>query len=269
MYIFNFTKPIGKGGNGTVYEAIRKQDNLKVVIKQISKRKTNIPLEDFPEITYLKKLRGTRGIIQLIDYCESPTDYIIVMETLESCTDLWNFLTTHTYLKERVAHCIFKQITIAVDSCLKKGIVHTDLKAENIIINTTNLKIKLIDFGGSKLNKQGYYTSFSGTIDFAPPEVHSHNQYTAQGIISWTMGTILYNMICGNVPFDKPDQIHQKYKNYEHDMKAEIHSIRTKDISPQCIHLIIKCLQKEERYRYNINQIWAHPWIQYGMHTNV
>ena len=268
-YIFDFSKPLGSGGNGTVYPAKRRSDNLSVVVKQIPKSGTKIEIDLLSEVKFLKRLRGVNGIVQIIDYCDSPQDYLIVMDTMDNCMDLFSFLNNQDLLYEDTIHYIFKQTIVAVETCLRKGIVHTDLKTENIIINTMTHNIKLIDFGGSKTARYGHYKNFSGTIHYAPPEVLVQNIYTAQGIISWTMGTILYKMVCGDIPFSKPNEIFEKYENYEKDMTTDIISTRQKEISSSCIHLITKCLQRQEKFRYKVNQIRAHAWVQYGKHTDV
>ena len=95
------------------------------------------------------------------------------------------------------------------DEC---GILHRDLKDENILVNVNSLGIGIIDFGCStQWNTHFRYNQISGTPEFFPPEVYLNQSYNAESITSWSIGCLLYILLFGDLPFDtKQDIINAK-----------------------------------------------------------
>lgn len=87
----------------------------------------------------------------------------MVLERPVPCEDLVGFLDRHGgTIEEDVASVIMQQATLAALTCCQRGVLHRDIKLENLLINLNTLEVKLIDFGcGEILNNEGY-TSFSG-----------------------------------------------------------------------------------------------------------
>lgn len=117
----------------------------------------------------MMKTNNIPGVIQLIDYFELPDCFMIVMERIGApgtCKDLFDFISDFGPIKEDLARVIFKQIITTVIQVHKAGVVHRDIKDENILIDTRTYKVKLIDFGsGAKLHNE-IYSDFDGTIIF-------------------------------------------------------------------------------------------------------
>ena len=88
----------------------------------------------------------------------------------------------------------------------KQGIVHRDIKDENIIVNEFGV-IKLIDFGSAGYTKQGPFDVFVGTIDYASPEVLRGEKYEGKPQDIWALGILLYTMIYKENPFYNVDEI--------------------------------------------------------------
>ena len=150
---------------------------LQVAIKSVSK---NRPLVLLPpdskhdrerfvpvEMALMMKTNSIPGVIQLIDYFELPDCFMIVMERIGApgtCKDLFDFISDFGAIKEDLARVIFKQIVTTVIQVHKVGVVHRDIKDENILIDTRTYKVKLIDFGsGAKLHNE-IYSDFDGTF---------------------------------------------------------------------------------------------------------
>ena len=88
------------------------------------------------------------------------------------------------------------------------GIFHRDIKDENILINTQTLEVKLIDFGcATEADQNSTFKIASGTPEFFPPEVFTKNEYKAEPSTSWALGTLLYVIVIGDIPFEKSENI--------------------------------------------------------------
>ena len=139
---------LGKGGGGMVFSGIRKPDNLRVAIKRIErkglKRTTTdgVPIE----ISLLKKVLDISGIIKMIEHFNHFGYDYVVMEQFGT-SDLFDWITLNGPSDDHTARIIFGQVVKIVNKCFNQGIVHGDIKDENILINPATLEIKIIDLG--------------------------------------------------------------------------------------------------------------------------
>ena len=103
---------------------------------------------------------------------------------------------------------IFKIVTHCIQMRNKSRVLHRDLKDENILISTKSLEVKIIDFGcATEWDENRIYTSLSGTPEFFPPEILKNQNYLAEKSTVWSLGTLLYILVTGDVPFDSEKEI--------------------------------------------------------------
>jgi len=258
---------LGKGGNGSVYAGYRNSDHFPVAIKVVGKKRlvrgtVNQKNVEIPiEVALMTKARHIKGVIKLIDYSELPGDcFALVMERKvndinDKSKDLFDFITDRhreKELNEELARKIFRQIAETVSDLKKLDILHGDIKDENILINTQTHDIKLIDFGaGTKSIEDKFYTTFCGTRIYAPPEWIKHRWYTASGLNVWSLGVLLYNLLCGDIPF--------KTENDTIDGKVSFPPIL--NLSDSVKDLIRGCLTVSTQDRFNLQDVLNHPWL--------
>lgn len=118
----------------------------------------SVPLE----ISLLEKVANVSGVIRMLDWYEVQDSFIIVMERPETVKDLFDFITDRVVLDERLSRLFFRQIIDTVAACHKAGVLHRDIKDENILVDLRTLTLKLVDFGSGAYLKSSTYTDFSG-----------------------------------------------------------------------------------------------------------
>jgi len=246
---------LGRGGFGTVYAGIRVIDGACVAIKHVAKNKvtewTTLVGRKVPmELKLLHSVQNVDGVIKLLDFYERNDSFIYVMERPSDCKDMFDFITEKKYLEENLARNFFRQIVQTVLACHSKGVIHRDIKDENILVDMVTGKLKLIDFGSGALHKEEAYTDFDGTRVYAPPEWLVSGSYHGGPATVWSLGVLLYDMVCGDIPWEKDVQI------------CTGHLLFTRKLSSECRDLITRCLTRSVEERIDINYILQHPWMQ-------
>lgn len=155
----------------------------------------------YKEANSIKKLRH-KNIVELYHAFVEGKQLIMIME-LASGGELMEYVSKRGKLSEIEARKILIQIVNAIQYCHSHGVVHRDLKLENILFrDVEDLTVKVIDFGIS-----GVCTTFqadavdAGTIAYMPPECFEANAVTSPALDIWAIGLMFYAMLYGTLPF--------------------------------------------------------------------
>ena len=261
---YELKEVIGKGKFGVVNLGIHKKTQQQVAVKIINKDSIKT-LED-KELVRIEigilKLCHHPNVVRLLDHLENEDYIFIVTEYIEGGTLGQYFKKKNFNFSERQASSIMSQIANGVKYLHKYGIVHRDLKPDNIMITQQNDFgiIKIMDFGLSKIvSTQEKMVDGYGTLSYVAPEVLLRTPYNKEVDI-WSMGIILYYMLCGHLPFkgNKEVIIAEKIVNDDLEFDEEEWEVRSKRVR----ELIVSCLKKEPEERITIDDFLNHPWFK-------
>ncbi|KAH0154458.1 kinase-like protein, partial [Aureobasidium melanogenum] len=243
---------IGKGSFGKVYLASHKLINgSKVVLKSAKKDDANLAREIHhhrqflhPHIARLYEVIVTESLVWLVlEWC--PGD------------ELYNHLLEHGRMEENKVQKIFTQLVGAVSYVHSKSCVHRDLKLENILLDKHG-NVKLVDFGFTR-EYQGttsYLQTWCGTVCYSAPEMLKGEKYAGEKVDVWSLGIILYALLCGELPFDEDDENDTKQRILKEDPKyPEYVPEGAKD-------LLSKLLSRRPLLRPPLADVLRHPWLQ-------
>jgi len=250
--LYAVKEEIGRGGFGVVYAAERKSDGLEVAVKEVSKDMDTLTNNNVPlEVALMQQVNDVPGVIKLLDYFVTTDSFYVVMERFAS-KDLFDFISEQGPLPEALARDLFMQLVDTVSECHEKGVVHRDIKDENILIDMNTFKTKLIDFGSGAHLEKGVYQEFKGTRVYSPPEWINSGTYTAEALTVWSLGILLYDMVCGDIPFESDDEI----------CAGRLVWFKQLNLSSQVKDLISGCLALQPGKRITLDQIQEHPWVR-------
>ncbi|CAD6185154.1 unnamed protein product [Caenorhabditis auriculariae] len=253
---YDIEKTIGRGNYATVKLASHKVVRNKVAVKMIDKRRmdANTLIKIRREIDILKSLNHPY-IIKLYQVMETENTIYLVTEYAAN-GEIYDQILQRKKLSEDEARWKFWQMISAVEYCHKKGVVHRDLKSENLLLDEKG-RIKIADFGFSNhFAEDTLMQTYCGSPPYAAPEVFEGKAYYGPHVDIWSLGVVLYVMVSGSMPFEA----------------ATLYQLREKVLSGQyrvpffmscdCENLIRRMLAVDPAKRANMDYIKNHKWMQ-------
>jgi serine/threonine protein kinase len=247
---FQILRELGHGGMGVVIQAYDKQLKEQVAIKVLS------PLLscDAQAVERLRReVSAARrithpNVIRIHDISEVSGLSYVSMEYFEG-VNLKEFLRQNGPLSIALMHQIVSQICDGLQAAHDQGVIHRDLKSQNIIINRNN-QIKIIDFGLARSERLDGMTAtglIMGTPEYMAPEQVAGKVVDERADI-YSFGIILYELMTGTVPFTGESAISVGFKQIKDDPPSP-RSLNP-SIPEELEGVILKALQKEPSQRY-------------------
>ncbi|KAM4620542.1 hormonally up-regulated neu tumor-associated kinase homolog A [Polymixia lowei] len=256
-------RKLGEGSFAKVREGLHALTGEKVAVKVIDKRKAkkdSYVTKNLRREGHIQQMIRHPNITQLLDILETENSYYLVMELCPG-GNLMNRIYDKKRLDERETQKYVRQLVMAVEHLHRAGVVHRDLKIENLLLDEQD-NIKLIDFGLSNCaGILGYSDPFStqcGSPAYAAPELLSRKKYGPK-VDVWSIGVNMYAMLTGTLPFTVEPfslrALHQKMVDKEMNPLPP-------SLSTAAICLLKKLLEPDPAKRPNIHQVMADSWLQ-------
>lgn len=277
---------MGNGSYASVQTYRNKGSGEEYAVKMIEKSDSLSRSKVFKEIEIFHICHGNENILNLVEYFEEEDRFYLVFDKMKGGTLLAN-IERRGHLCEREASLVVRDIAKALDFLHSKGIAHRDLKPENILCERLDevVPLKICDFDlASGINCDGDGTMTPelltpvGSAEYMAPEVvdawvGDSFSYDKRCDL-WSLGIILYIMLCGYPPFygqcgedcgwnrgeacqDCQEMLFSRIQDGHYCFPSEEWS----SISSSAKDLIRHLLVREPRKRYSAADVLKHPWV--------
>uniref|UniRef100_A0A667YRU7 Maternal embryonic leucine zipper kinase n=1 Tax=Myripristis murdjan TaxID=586833 RepID=A0A667YRU7_9TELE len=247
---------IGSGGFAKVKLGRHILTGEKVAIKIIDKKDIG---DDLPrvkvEIEAMKNL-SHQHVCRLYHVIETAAKIYMVLEYCPG-GELFDYIIAKDRLSEEETRVFFRQIVSALAYVHSQGYAHRDLKPENLLIDESH-NLKLIDFGLCAKPKGGLgyeLMTCCGSPAYAAPELIQGKAYIGSEADVWSLGVLLFALLCGYLPFDDDNcmVLYRKITRGKYD--------NPRWLSPGSILLLNQMMQVEPKRRLTVKQLLDHPWV--------
>ncbi|XP_028846560.1 myosin light chain kinase, smooth muscle isoform X1 [Denticeps clupeoides] len=258
--LYDVDERLGSGKFGTVFKLVEKSTKKvwagKFIKAYSAKEKDNVR----EEISIMNDLHHPK-LVQCVDAFEGKSDIVMVMELISGGELFERIIDEDFELTEREVIKYMRQIVNGVNFIHKQGIVHLDLKPENIMcVNKTGSRIKLIDFGlARRLENAGTLKVLFGTPEFVAPEVINYEAISYPTDM-WSIGVICYILVSGLSPFmgDNDSETLSNVTSATWDFEDEAFD----EISDEAKNFISHLLKKDMKARLTCDQCFEHTWLK-------
>ncbi|XP_072581338.1 myosin light chain kinase, smooth muscle isoform X10 [Vulpes vulpes] len=256
---YDIEERLGSGKFGQVFRLVEKKTGKiwagKFFKAYSAKEKENIR----QEISIMNCLHHPK-LVQCVDAFEEKANIVMVLEIVSGGELFERIIDEDFELTERECIQYMRQISAGVEYIHRQGIVHLDLKPENIMcVNKTGTRIKLIDFGlARKLENAGSLKVLFGTPEFVAPEVINYEPI-GYATDMWSIGVICYILVSGLSPFmgDNDNETLANVTSATWDFDDEAFD----EISDDAKDFISNLLKKDMKNRLDCTQCLQHPWL--------
>ncbi|NXW53656.1 SNRK kinase, partial [Eurystomus gularis] len=256
--LYDLDKTLGRGHFAVVKLARHVFTGEKVAVKVIDKTKLDALATGhlFQEVRCMKLVQHP-NIVRLYEVIDTQTKLYLILE-LGDGGDMFDYIMKHEEgLNEDLAKKYFAQIVHAISYCHKLHVVHRDLKPENVVFFEKQGLVKLTDFGFSNKFQPGKkLTTSCGSLAYSAPEILLGDEYDAPAVDIWSLGVILFMLVCGQPPFQEANDSETLTMIMDCKYTVPPH------VSKECRDLITRMLQRDPKRRASLEEIENHAWLQ-------
>ncbi|KAJ7125654.1 kinase-like domain-containing protein [Mycena crocata] len=269
---FNWVKGeiIGKGSYGRVYLALNAFTGELMAVKQVESPQTASDRANSRQIEVVEALKFESEILKNLDH-PNIVQYLGFEETLENLNIFLEYvpggtigscLLKHGSFDEDVTKWFTVQILAGLEYLHSTGILHRDLKGDNILVETSGI-CKISDFGISKREdvKGQAFTELRGTIYWMAPEVVDSNKRGYDSKIDiWSVGCVVLEMWTGERPWVGEEVISVMLKLYKDNVSPPVPSRLT--LSEMAMDFYNECFAMNPQARPMAGVLRQHPYLE-------
>ena len=240
---------IGTGGMADVYKAKDHKLNRFVAVKVLKKefREDKVFISKFRVEAQSAAGLAHANIVNVYDVGEEAGINYIVMELVEGIT-LKEYISNKGRLSAREATSIALQISAGLEAAHNNGIIHRDVKPQNIIISTDG-KVKVADFGIARAASTNTINSGAmGSVHYSSPE-QARGGYSDEKSDIYSLGITMYEMLTGHVPFDGDTAVAVALRHLQEELRGPKELVP--EIPESTNRIVMKCTQKSPDRRYS------------------
>lgn len=269
---YEITELIGEGGMADVYKAVDVVDGKEVAVKILKKEfaESEEFLRRFRNESKAIAVLSHPNIVKIYDVGFSEKIQFIVMEYIDGIT-LKEYMESERVLNWKDSVHFVTQILRALQHAHERGIVHRDIKPQNIMMFTDGT-IKVMDFGIAKFAREEGRTATDqaiGTVHYISPEQARGDVTDAKSDL-YSVGVMLYEMLTGQKPFDTDNPVSIAVMHMQN--IAELPRHINPDIPEPIEEIIIHAMEKNPNDRYqtanemirDIDRFKADPYVNFG-----
>uniref|UniRef100_A0A1B6F977 Protein kinase domain-containing protein n=1 Tax=Cuerna arida TaxID=1464854 RepID=A0A1B6F977_9HEMI len=268
---YRFTgKTLGKGSFATVEEAVHIRLKVKVSVKNINLLKCNAYVLKHlkREASVLHQLAHP-NILRLFETMMYGNYYCLVAEIVRG-GNLCSYVQQqrNKQLDEKTNRKLSRQITSALGYLHGKGIVHRDLKLENIMLDSRKENIKLVDFGlSNSWESESPLKTLCGSPEYSAPELFVTGTNYGPEVDMWALGVVIYAMAVGRLPFPDASSLMRtqekrtKFLTSINSGLSKHHINIITGYSPEFISLLHGLVNPQSDERLTVKEALADPWL--------
>lgn len=260
---YDVKEKLGMGSFATVKRCIKKSDKTEFAVKIIKKAKLSQEELDVvqDEVTIMKSIDHP-NCVKLFDMFETPKKVYMVLELLTG-GELFDRIVQKGSYSEKETAVLMTTIITAIKYLHGINVVHRDLKPENLLYDSplSDAEIKITDFGLAKAKTKESMDTACGTPGYVAPEVLKNEPYGPQ-VDLWSMGVILYILLCGFPPFyhESTTVLYKQIKKGAYQFPDPYWS----DISDNAKNLVARLLTVDPAKRATPDEVLSHVWLTGG-----
>jgi len=257
---YDFTKELARGGYSVVYLGKSKKDGNQYAVRQIKKE----ALDDDEAVNALRReitiLRSVDhpNVLKLFEVYEDDDSYYLVLEHFQGSEVYERVISRREYTEKDVSNVI-RQLLQAVGYLHSRNIAHRDLKPQNLLSSGEPEVVKIVDFGFSKNFAEDKMVTSVGSPSYVAPEVLSADSFD-MSVDMWSVGVILYVLLCGFTPFQgpTPQDLFKKILavDYNFDDPA------WEGVSDNAKLVVRNLLMKDPKKRWTAEQALKDSWVK-------
>jgi len=253
---------VGEGSYGTVFRGNDLVTGAPVAVKH--QRKDFLSDRDlrcaYNEIRMLRSLEHP-NIIPVYEAVEDDQSLLLIMKLADG-GDLLQHVNSKGLLSEHQARPLMIQIIRGVLFAHNNGVIHRDLKLENILLNATHDHAWVADWGFAGIWSSDKKQKDSvGSIHYSCPQILKDDLYIGPEVDVWSLGVMLFAMVCGSLPFNgkTPKEVKKAVLRSHYQLPFFL--------SNECGSLLRAMLNPDPTLRISTANVLDHPWFQIRRHS--